>query len=290
MNKYADLLDKSINETNLSLTEISKRCEDEGIKVTVSYLSKLRNRKMPPPSFKITAALAKVLNANVEKLLAAGIYDNQIQNIIGVEEALKIAKPEYTQFQIKERTEGIVHRPEMVLNSVFSHYTSDFYESEEEAYKDMHEAYDAHLNVLTEETTAQYSTLSANMLIVPIVGKIAAGSAITAEENVESYITVENTWNLNHNEVFALRVKGDSMINSRINDGDIVIIKQQPEVENSEIAAVLVNETEATLKKVKRYENGETWLFPSNDNYAPIRIENENARILGKVIQVIFEP
>ena len=288
MHKYAELLDEAIKKSGLSLTEISQRCESSGVKVTVSYLSKLRNRKMPPPSFMITAVLAKVLNIYPEKFLAAGVYDKQIEDIQELEKALTFVSPGLSRAQLFERTRIIVIYPQNLLNNedgtIF--FSSDHEYTDEE----FEEIIEQGKGQIEQNDTNFEQIYLQNLVKVPVIGKIAAGSAITAEENVEGYVTVENTWNLGKHDLFALKIKGDSMINSRINDGDIVIIKKQPDVENGEIAAVLVNESEATLKKVKKYENGETWLFPANDKYAPIRIENENARILGKVIQVIFEP
>lgn len=280
MKQYADLLDKSIKEANLSLTEISNKCEEAGVKVTVSYLSKLRNKKMPPPSLKVTAVLAKVINISPERLLAAGVYDNQITLQKDLEEALKFVYPDYDNEQILTRVFSITYGSHDILNRENLDYFDREYTDEElEAlYKE------------AEEIESIKNGTSSNLLQIPILGKIAAGTPIIAEENTEYYITVENKWNLSNRELFALKIKGDSMKNSRIYDGDTVIIKKQPDVENGEIAAVLVNGDDATLKKVKKYDNGETWLFPSNDDYAPIRIENENARIIGKVIQVIFEP
>lgn len=116
---------------------------------------------------------------------------------------------------------------------------------------------------------------------VPLLGTIACGEPILAEENIEDYINMpEET-----NGTFALRCKGDSMINARIFDGDIVYIREQPEVENGEIAAVLIND-EATLKRVFKYEN-RIELRPENPTFKVMNYENEelnNIRILGKAV------
>jgi repressor LexA len=95
---------------------------------------------------------------------------------------------------------------------------------------------------------------------------------------------------LKEKEAIVLRVKGDSMIGSRIYEGDKVVVKMQQEVENGEIAVVNVNGDEATLKRVKRTENGQVILYPDNPKYEPIIVTNESARVIGKVIQVMFEP
>lgn len=128
------------------------------------------------------------------------------------------------------------------------------------------------------------------VLYVPVLGHIAAGHPILADEHIEEWIEIPNMWNLKENETIVLRVKGDSMIGSRIFEGDKVVVKLQPEVENGEIAVVNINGDEATLKRVKKTENGQVILYPDNPNYDPIFITNEKARIIGKVVQVMFEP
>lgn len=116
---------------------------------------------------------------------------------------------------------------------------------------------------------------------VPLIGTIACGEPITAEENIEAYIEVPE----NINGTFALRCKGDSMINARIFDGDIVYIRQQPDVENGEIAAVLID-GEATLKRVYKYRN-RIELRPENPTFPVLNYENEelnSIQILGKAV------
>lgn len=119
------------------------------------------------------------------------------------------------------------------------------------------------------------------MVKVPLLGTIACGEPILAEENIEDYINMpEKT-----KGTFALRCKGDSMINARIFDGDIVFIREQPEVENGEIAAVLI-EDEATLKRVYKTENS-IELRPENPTFKPLYYQKEEmnkVRILGKAV------
>ena len=115
--------------------------------------------------------------------------------------------------------------------------------------------------------------------MVPRVGSIACGEPILAEQNIESYDAVPDFVNCD----FTLVCKGDSMINARICDGDIVCIKQQPEVENGQIAAVQVGEDSATLKRVRYLENGIA-LWPENPSYAPMIFAGDDMakiRILG---------
>ena len=116
---------------------------------------------------------------------------------------------------------------------------------------------------------------------VPLVGTIACGEPITAVENIEDYISMPE----NVHADFCLRCKGDSMINARIFDGDIVYIRQQPDVENGEIAAVLI-EDEATLKRVFKHKDS-LELRAENPTFPPLYYEGtelENIRILGKAV------
>lgn len=116
---------------------------------------------------------------------------------------------------------------------------------------------------------------------VPLVGSIACGAPILAAENIEGEVDIPE----NINADFALRCKGDSMINARIFDGDIVYIKQQDTVDNGQIAAVLI-EDEATLKRVRLYPDHIS-LEPENPMYKPMVFweEEMNAvRIIGKAV------
>ena len=118
---------------------------------------------------------------------------------------------------------------------------------------------------------------------LPVIGEIACGTPILAEENIKEYMTIDNRIHAD----FLLIAKGDSMINARIFDGDIVYIKQQPDVENGEIAAVLI-EDRATLKRVYKYP-GKIVLRSENPTYNDIVItdkDNEDIRIIGKVVMV----
>lgn len=115
----------------------------------------------------------------------------------------------------------------------------------------------------------------------PRLGTIACGEPILAEENIEAYDDIPDNIKCD----FTLICKGDSMVNARINDGDIVYIKQQSQVDNGEIAAVLID-NEATLKRVYIYED-KVVLQPENTKYPPFVYTKEdmnNIRILGKAV------
>lgn len=115
---------------------------------------------------------------------------------------------------------------------------------------------------------------------VPILGVVTAGQPILAVENVEGYLP----WKREEG-CFALRVRGDSMIEAGILDGDKVIVRQQPTAENGEIVVALLGD-EATVKRLK-LGGGEVWLMPENPAYSPI--DGREALILGRVCAVIRE-
>lgn len=120
-----------------------------------------------------------------------------------------------------------------------------------------------------------------SMTKVPLIGSIACGTPILAQENIEDYVSVPDDVRAD----FCLRCSGDSMTGARIFDGDIVFIRSQPNVENGEIAAVLIDD-EATLKRVYIYP-GKLVLQPENPAYAPlVYVKNElnDIRILGKAV------
>jgi repressor LexA len=116
---------------------------------------------------------------------------------------------------------------------------------------------------------------------VPMLGEIAAGEPILAEENCEYYVEIDNTIQID----FCLRVKGDSMIEARIHPGDIVFVKKQSVVENGEIAVVLID-NEATLKRFYKNDGG-VILKPENKKYQPKYFSEKDfkaVRILGKAV------
>ena len=116
---------------------------------------------------------------------------------------------------------------------------------------------------------------------IPLLGDIACGEPILAEENIDDYVKLDKDIPAD----FALRCKGDSMINARIFDGDIVYIRQQPDVENGEIAAVLID-NEATLKRVYKFPH-RIELRAENPTVKPFEYSDEEmntVRILGKAV------
>lgn len=131
-----------------------------------------------------------------------------------------------------------------------------------------------------EETPPRVS--DASVAMVPLLGRIAAGGPILAEESVEDTLPLPRDL-VGEGQLFLLRVVGDSMIDAAICDGDFVVVRSQPTAENGEIVAALLDD-EATVKTLSR-KDGHAWLLPANPAYSPI--PGDEARIMGKVVSVL---
>lgn len=117
---------------------------------------------------------------------------------------------------------------------------------------------------------------------VPLVGRIAAGQPITAEQHVEDVMRLPERLT-GRGTLFMLEVHGDSMVDAAICDGDFVVVREQEDAENGDIVAALLDD-EATVKTLRR-EHGHVWLMPHNPAYSPI--DGTDARIMGKVVTVL---
>jgi repressor LexA len=122
-----------------------------------------------------------------------------------------------------------------------------------------------------------------NLLRVPLVGSVAAGVPITAEENIEEVFSVPASLIGTQDDTFMLRVQGESMINAGIFDGDYIFVKEQNTAKNGEIVVALVENEEATVKRIF-FEKDRVKLQPENDTMKPFY--EKNVVVLGKVIGV----
>lgn len=120
---------------------------------------------------------------------------------------------------------------------------------------------------------------------LPILGAIAAGAPLLAQENIEGEMAVPRRMIGGAEGAFLLRVKGDSMVDAHILDGDVVVIRPQQTAENGEIVAALLGD-EATVKRF-RIEGDESSLVPANRAYEPIPLRGRDVRLIGKVIGLL---
>ena len=118
--------------------------------------------------------------------------------------------------------------------------------------------------------------------LVPLVGRIAAGAPILAEQDVETVLPLPRQL-VGRGELFSLTVSGDSMVEGGIFDGDVVVVRRQSVAEQGEVVAAMVD-GEATVKRLYR-RDGQVWLLPQNAAYAPI--PGDDAQVLGRVVTVV---
>jgi repressor LexA len=121
---------------------------------------------------------------------------------------------------------------------------------------------------------------------VPLVGEIAAGAPIVAEERVEELYQLPKDL-VGEGTLFMLRVRGESMVLAGVLPGDFVVVRQQPTVEQGEMCAAMIND-EATVKFFRRTKSGEIFLDPANDGYEPIPVPpDQTSAIIGRVVAVL---
>lgn len=120
---------------------------------------------------------------------------------------------------------------------------------------------------------------------VPLVGDVAAGVGVLAQENVEEMLPVAEDLT-GDGSLFMLRVKGDSMVNAGILDGDLVVVRQQPEASNGDVVVAGIPDDEATVKTYS-YRDGRVTLTPANDHMAPMVFEPSEVTVYGKVVTVL---
>ncbi|MDE5569058.1 MAG: transcriptional repressor LexA [Ruminococcus sp.] len=136
---------------------------------------------------------------------------------------------------------------------------------------------------LIEKTDALNRSLrlpNSNSAAVPVIGTVTAGQPVTAFEDITGYISFEAP-NYDPNELFALKIKGESMINAGILDGDIVIVQKDTYAENGDIVVAFIDGEDATVKRFYK-EDGKYRLQPENDSMQPIILDE--CEVLGKVI------
>ena len=121
-----------------------------------------------------------------------------------------------------------------------------------------------------------------DLVPVPLVGRIAAGGPITAEQSVEDVLALPRQL-VGSGKLFMLKVKGDSMIDAAICDGDWVVVREQHTADNGDIVAALLDD--AATVKVFRQVDAHAWLMPRTSNYAPIM--GDRATVMGKVVSVL---
>lgn len=142
------------------------------------------------------------------------------------------------------------------------------------------------LNKISNEYELERTNFNSKVIPIPVVGRVAAGSPILSEENLEGTIAVDSNFFKNNKDCFALKVTGDSMINAGIFEGDLVIVNPNEKVSQYDIVVARVDD-EITVKNYEK-KNDKIFLIPQNEKYQPIVItERNNFSLVGKVIGVL---
>ena len=136
----------------------------------------------------------------------------------------------------------------------------------------------------SREISQELAAVTPVPTLIPVVGRIAAGAPLLAEQHIEERLAVDPRW-IPGPGCFAVRVHGDSMVNAGISNGDYVVVRPQQEADNGQIVAVLI-EGEATVKRFYREKGGRIRLQPENPAVEPLFIHprNQAVRVLGKVV------
>ncbi|MFH5182905.1 LexA family protein [Paenibacillus sp. TAB 01] len=188
--------------------------------------------------------------------------------------------------KIEKWTQEEVAKKLGVSKQTYSHYENEQRRPSLDTIRELAAVYQVNIddifsdNKENKDDAKTLTPVGGELVLLPIVGKISCGNGNLAFENIEGYEPTPKEW-LSSGEYFYLRANGDSMSGARIYDGDLLLIRKQPEVENGEIAAVLIGDT-AYLKRV--YRNGDTLVLQSeNPNYPPVFCPPAETQIIGKL-------
>ena len=135
-------------------------------------------------------------------------------------------------------------------------------------------------NIANDNNEADFS------LMIPLYGKIAAGTPIEAIANPSEYIYIPKSFSTK-SELYALTIEGESMIEAGIFDGDTAIIRRANRADNGQIVVALVDNEEATLKILDKKQGNEVWLLPCNKDYEPIKLTTDRLQIQGVLYGIV---
>ncbi|WP_054704594.1 S24 family peptidase [Bacillus sp. JCM 19041] len=125
---------------------------------------------------------------------------------------------------------------------------------------------------------------------IPILSKIPSDSEVFAKENITDYMEIPKGFFGAEKGDFLIKVLDDSMKEAHIKSGDMVLVRSQNDVDTGDIAVVNIADNDADVRHIRKSGNDQMWLFPKNDDFDPTLVDNNDARILGKVIKVFTNP
>lgn len=141
------------------------------------------------------------------------------------------------------------------------------------------------IEILDMSDESNRLNLNPEVINLPLVGSIAAGSPILAQENIEDYIGLPSAY-INGKDCFMLKIKGDSMVDVGIMDKDYIIVDAaDTRADNGKIVVALINGESATVKTIEK-KNGKIWLIPQNSAYEPMIFEPDQVKVMGSVTGV----
>jgi repressor LexA len=144
----------------------------------------------------------------------------------------------------------------------------------------------SHIHNISSVQSINFNPVDELFRKIPVVGRVAAGSPILAIENIEGSVVIDHSFMKKSDDCFALKVKGDSMINAGIFEGDLVIVSPNKESVNGDTVVARLDD-EVTVKTLEK-KNNKIRLIPENENYRPIEVDDEKEfSIVGKVVGVI---
>jgi repressor LexA len=177
--------------------------------------------------------------------------------------------------KLEDWTQEEVAKKLGISKQTYSHYENEKRRPSLDTIKELASVYQVNIDAIFADESVVSDVFS-----LPVVGKISCGDGVFAFEDIEGYEPTPREW-ATGGEHFYLRARGDSMVGARINDGDLLLIRKQTDIENGEIAAILIGD-EAVLKRV--YKNGSQLILQSeNSAYPPILVPPADAKIIGKL-------
>lgn len=309
--KFANIL-KKINSTYATMTDFGKNASFDR-----TYISKYINKKLSnPPTPKILEKIAKashgITNYNELMHICGYLSVYNSDNIDIFAENNNQEKP-YLFLNIKDNYNDLSKEENFSLQEIFEIFKERLMNNQEinweiiQSNKDLsyHKLSNKEnlkkaiqsildtiqaIKISTERIKENKLNALGNLVVsIPVLGVVKAGYDYLAEENVIDTIDIEKRIVGDGTDFFALKVKGDSM-QPVLYENDVVIIKKQDDCEDGQIAVVLINGDEATIKRVKKSSNG-IWLQPFNNNYEPLvftndEIENIPIKIIGVIKQL----
>ena len=259
---YDYILKKNITHKDFSLTQIANLSEEYGQKITVSYLSKLKNGKMPPPSYKITLILAKIFQRDPEIFLAASLADSDEYNRVELARALRWAFPKENEVQIKKRLEDVLF--------------CRFINIEENEFSTLIERAVLKKHKLREKNE------NLEIRKVPVLSKLFSKTNIYLNEFIEEW-TYEKT---SKERLFYFIANDDSMKANRILKNDRVLIDSEVEVKDGDTVLLNIQEEEAVIRKMKKLTDDKVIVYTDNPEIEPIIINDKDIKVRGKIVKI----